>query len=269
MTTHPFVMTAAAGLLAAGVSARAAEDGAPMTTNEPPPGIARVIEDGGASLSYRFFAPEKIEPGRRYPLVLFLHGAGERGGDNVAQIKHGVRDLVRLAAEAGDPVFLIAPQCPAEKKWVEVDWSAKTHTMPAEPAAALRLARQAVDQAVRENPIDPARLYLTGLSMGGYGTWDGLQRWPGFFAAGIPICGGGDPNGAAVLAKTPVWVFHGDQDAAVPVVRSRNMVEALTAAGGHPKYTEYPGVGHDAWTATYRNPEVIRWLLAQRKKAAP
>src|SRR5207244_7702516 len=118
----------------------------------------------------------------------------------------------------------------------------------------------------KEFSIDPKRLYITGLSMGGYGTWDLISRHPELFAAAAPICGGGDEDQAEKIAKLPIWIFHGAKDQAVPVERSRNMVTALKKAGGEPKYTEYPDVGHDSWVRAYKDPELFAWLFAQKKK---
>jgi predicted peptidase len=128
------------------------------------------------------------------------------------------------------------------------------------------MALKLLDNLPKLFSVDPDRIYITGLSMGGYGTWDALQRKPDYFAAAIPICGGGDVNGAEKMKDVPIWAFHGDADGAVKVSRSRDMIEALKAAGGKPKYTEYPGGGHDSWTATYKNPEVMAWLFEQKRK---
>ena len=117
----------------------------------------------------------------------------------------------------------------------------------------------------KEYSIDPQRIYLTGLSMGGYGTWDLLARKPDLFAAGVPVCGGGDESTAGKIAKIPIRVFHGDKDNSVPVARSRTMVEALKKAGGHPKYTEYAGVGHNPWDKAYADPKLMNWLFKQKK----
>lgn len=220
----------------------------------------------GKSLNYRFLAPEKVESGKTYPLVIFLHGAGERGDDNTKQMVHGVADFVKPESRAKYPCFLIAPQCPTGKRWAEVDWSAAKHDMPPEPGETMALLLGLIDSLVKDLPIDKKRIYVTGLSMGGYGTWDILARRPDFFAAGMPICGGADEKTAPRIVKIPVWVFHGDKDTAVKVERSRNMVEALKKAGGMPKYTEYPGVGHNSWTQTYANPEVLQWLFGQKRE---
>lgn len=217
---------------------------------------------GGATLQYREYRADTKEA---IPLVIFLHGAGERGADNTVQVKHGVADLIRLSREKNQPIHLLAPQCPTGKKWCEVDWSAPTHATPDKPSESAGLLLEVVDQLVKDKAVDTSRIYLTGLSMGGYGTWDLLIRRPNFFAAGIPICGGGDETRAAEIKGIPLWVVHGDKDGAVPVARSRNMVAALKKAGGTPIYTEVAGGGHDVWTQTYRNPDVFDWLMKQKR----
>jgi predicted peptidase len=139
--------------------------------------------------------------------------------------------------------------------------------MTAEPGSQMKAALAALDDTIKKEQIDESRLYLTGLSMGGYGSWDLAARQPERFAAVVPICGGGDEKQAPKLAKLPIWVWHGDADQAVKVTRSRQMVEAIKAAGGSPKYTELPGVGHDSWTAAYNGPEnCLSWLFEQKKK---
>jgi predicted peptidase len=122
-----------------------------------------------------------------------------------------------------------------------------------------------LDAVTAGQPVDPARFYVTGISLGGYGTWFLLATMPERIAAAVPVCGGGDPARAAVFKEVPLWVFHGARDPAVPPAASRRMVEALRQAGGQPKFTEYPDLQHDSWTRTYRNPEVLAWLFAQRR----
>lgn len=216
----------------------------------------------GNVLRYRLLKPAGADaPQKKRPLLLFLHGAGERGSDNKAQLKHGKEMMLTAAGDYG--AFVLAPQCPKGKKWAEVDWSKRTHKMPKEPSQSMRLVMELIDKMQKEFRIDPDRLYVMGLSMGGYGTWDALQRWPDAFAAGVPICGGGDET-AADRIKAPVWAFHGDKDKAVPVSRSRNMIQAIKKAGGKPKYTEYPGVGHFAWVPAFKDPEMLKWLFSQK-----
>ena len=228
---------------------------------------ARVYKnEKGETLNYRLMVPKDYSPSgtEKYPLVLFLHGAGERGDDNSKQLVHGTKEFAKDENRQKFPCFVIAPQCPDGKKWSEVDWSADTHKQP-EESISLKLTRELMASLEKEFRIDTKRLYVTGLSMGGYGTWDLVSRTPDVFAAAIPVCGGGDETQAERLTKLPIWVFHGDKDTAVKPERSRRMVEAIKKAGGSPKYTEYPNVGHDSWSKTYSNPDVIAWLFAQRK----
>lgn len=221
-------------------------------------------EDGG-SLPYRLLAPMEVKPDEKYPLLLFLHGAGERGNDNKAQLLHVAGELAEPQLRQRYPAFVVVPQCPAEQKWVDINWSDDSHTMPKDPSAPMNLVIGLLDTLQGSLPVDKSRIYVVGLSMGGYGTWDLLQRMPERFAAGIPICGGGDPAYSAEVAKVPVWAFHGDRDTAVKPRRSREMVAAIRQAGGNPIYTEYPGVAHNSWTMTAQNRLVWDWLFAQRK----
>jgi predicted peptidase len=223
----------------------------------------------GDKLLYRLLKPKGYDPKQKYPLVVFLHGAGERGADNAVQLVHGMADFASDKIMESYPAFVIAPQCPESLQWVEVPWTLDEHQMPKEPSTPLRQTLELVAALPKEFSIDPARLYITGLSMGGFGVWDAIQRHPDLFAAAAPVCSGGDASLAKAIKEVPVWVFHGDADGVVKVRRSRDMIAALKAAGGAPKYTEYPGVGHDSWTATYRDPELYRWLFAQKRATEP
>lgn len=217
------------------------------------------------TLKYRLLKPIRNEPRQKVPLVIFLHGAGERGDDNTAQLVHGMQEFIAPQRREKYPCYVLAPQCPSDKKWVEVDWSAESHKLPEIPSVPLQLVRGLVQEMIETENVDKNRIYITGLSMGGYGTWDAIARYPELFAAAVPICGGGDPATVDRFSQLPIWCFHGDQDQAVSVERSRQMVQALKAAGGDPKYTGYAGVGHDSWTATYANPELYEWLFAKKK----
>jgi predicted peptidase len=227
-----------------------------------------VADDGRpVEFRYRLLRPEAPQPGVRHPVVLFLHGAGERGDDNEAQLKF----LPQWMSEAGNrrrhPCFLIAPQCRKDHAWAEIDWKLKRPLPLAErPTADLAAAVAALDAVLATEAADPARVFLTGISMGGYGTWDLACRSPERFAAALPICGGGDAAVAGRLVALPLWCFHGSDDPLVPAELSRAMVEAVVTAGGAPIYSELPGVGHDSWTAAYRNPAVLDWLFAQRRR---
>jgi predicted peptidase len=239
-------------------------------TESPPPDPykvfeARVYGEGDAKLPYRLLKPLNYDAKQKYPLVLLLHGAGERGAGNDLQLVHGGRNFIDEAFRKRHPAFIVAPQCPAEKKWVEVPWDAKSHKAPADPGPTMKAVFGLLESLQKEFSIDESRLYGVGLSMGGYGTWDILQRRPELLAAAVPICGGGDPAYAERFKTTPVWAFHGDADPAVPVSRSRDMIQALQAAGGRPIYTEYEGVEHDSWTRTFDNRLMWDWLFAQHK----
>jgi predicted peptidase len=226
----------------------------------------RVYKQDKASLPYRLMKPAGYkEDGKdSYPLVVFLHGAGERGSDNAKQLVHGVADFAKDENRKKYPCFLIAPQCPTGEVWVYGSLKNLSKKKPDVEAGDLVLAL--IESLQKEFRIDKKRLYLTGLSMGGYGTWELLCRKPDLFAAGMPICGGGDVKKADKLTKIPIWCFHGDKDRAVPVARSREMIKAIEKAGGKPKYNEYEGVEHDSWTQTYRDPKVHEWLFAQKKE---
>jgi predicted peptidase len=217
----------------------------------------------GSVLKYRLLKPLDANAEQAYPLVLFLHGAGERGDDNVRQVIHGGRNFSDETLRRRHPAYIVAPQCPTDKSWGR---SRRGDPAQAEANAQAPLVIELLDSLQKEFKIDASRIYGTGLSMGGFGTWDILRRKPELLAAAVPICGGGDPASAASFASTPIWVFHGDADNAVPVAQSRAMVEALREAGGRPIYTEYPGVGHDSWTQTYDNRLVWDWMFAQQKK---
>ena len=216
---------------------------------------------------FRYRIAEKASSdGSKIPLVIFLHGAGERGTNNQAQLVHGVGDLVRWMDQHEKGYRLIAGQVPFGKRWVEVNWGAKSHAMPENPSETMVLLLEMLDVQLADPTIDLKRIYVTGISMGGYGTWDLISRRPDVFAAALPICGGGDVAQAAKIAKIPLWTFHGSADGAVPVCRSRNMVSALWANGSNAHYREYPNAGHAVWIETYKDKRVLYWFFKQKKK---
>ena len=217
---------------------------------------------------WRLLKPDTIEPGKKYPVVLFLHGAGERGDDNKNQLKYFGETIASPENRKKFPCFVIAPQCRATQKWSDVSWGKKdSEPTTKEASDQAKVALGILDEVLKKYPADDKRIYLTGLSMGGYGSWDIACRYPEKFACVVPICGGGDESQAAKLVKLPIWCFHGDADPAVPVDRSRNMIAAIKKAGGEPKYTEYPGVGHNSWDKAYNDPDsAIPWMFEQAKK---
>ncbi len=252
---HIALLTAAMVLACAGGSGRAAEY------------EARTYADGaGRSLPYRLLLPDQYSPTAKYPLVLFFHGAGERGADNKAQLLHGTSLFLKSEHRRDFPCFVLAPQCPAGQQWVDMPWGTDSGVRPAEPSASMRLALEAVRAVAREYSIDTNRLYVTGLSMGGFATWDCVTRHPGLFAAAAPVCGGGDDKTVTPeAARVPVWAFHSDDDTVVKVKRTRDMIQAMRAAGGKPKYFEYFGLGHFSWGRAYGEPELLPWMFAQRR----
>ncbi len=262
------ITTAALAVLLPAASSSRAEDF--------PPSLKAEFEkrtftgSSGKELRYRLLKPQGYDPAgtASFPLVIFLHGIGERGVDNEAQLKHGVPEFAKPAVRQQHPCFVVAPQCPPKQLWALIDrkGSELIVNSPKDPTEPTGLVLELLDALPKEFRIDPKRVYLTGLSMGGFGTWDLLARQPDRFAAAIPICGGGLESAAPAFAKVPLWVFHGTLDPLVNPAHSRRMVEAVRKAGGRPGFTEYPGVRHDSWTMTYRNPDVIDWLFAQSKK---
>ena len=199
------------------------------------------------TLKYLLYLPKDYRQKPSWPLVLFLHGIGERGNDLQLVKKQGLPKL--LAAGMEFPFIVVSPQCPNDHWW--------------EPLELKTL----LDEVVEKYKVDRDRLYVSGLSMGGFGTWALAAYQPDRFAALAPICGGGEPLWAARFARVPTWVFHGAKDPAVPLERSRQMVEALKRAGGNVKFTVYPEAQHDCWTETYANPQLYQWLLAQKRSA--
>lgn len=223
--------------------------------------------ENGHSLSYRLLSPSKLVAGQKYPLVVFLHGAGERGNNNESQLQHCVRDFAKPENLEKFPCFVLAPQCEGPYRWCEVDWGdPKPHLTPKEPSVPMGLLLNLLAEFTKQPTVDLDRLYVTGLSMGGFGTWDIITRNPGMFAAAAPVCGGGDVSAAPSLAKLPIWVFHGGSDGVVKTVRSHLMIEALKAAGSKVvKYSEYPGVGHASWRNAFAEPDFFTWMFAQKR----
>jgi predicted esterase len=217
------------------------------------------------NLPYQLGTPDLPQSDKKYPLVVFLHGSGERGTQGHEQMKNGVFAFREAWIRAEHPHYLLVPQCPPGLRWggESKQWPDFFAEGPS-PVATQVFAL--IDKLRAEHPdIDPDRIYITGLSMGGFGTFDLIARRPDFFAAALPICGGGDPHTADRVKKIPIWAFHGALDDVVLPRCSRDMVAALRHVGGKIKYTEYSTRYHDAWDVTYYNPEVLRWLFEQRK----
>ncbi len=215
------------------------------------PKTLRTTVSRDVDLRYWLYLPGGYadDTAKKWPLMLFLHGAGERGDDLEKVKKHGPPKLI--AAGAHLPFIVVAPQCPADAWW--------EGTPQVIALAAL------LDDIQASHRVDPDRVYCTGISMGGYGTWRLACEFPGRFAAVVPICGGGRPFLARAMKDVPAWVFHGAKDPVVPLSESEKMVEALKRAGGTVEFTVYPEALHDSWTETYDNPAVFDWLLKHRR----
>ena len=202
------------------------------------------------------YVPADYDAEREWPLVVFLHGMGERGDDGHRQAEVGIGKAIRQHPERF-PCLVVMPQCS-----ISTTWSSSKNR---KGAPASKHIDAAIEHVMEKYNVNENRVSLTGLSMGGYGTFSygaaNIER----FSALMPICGGGNPNNAAALAKKPMWVFHGGADPVVNPDQSKRMVEAIREAGGDVQYTEYPGVGHNSWDSAYGTKEAIAWLLAQRR----
>ena len=222
--------------------------------------------DKGDTLNYRLLYPDS-DTLRKYPLVIFLHGSGERGNDNEAQLKWGVSNFATDHNMMLYPALVIAPQCPANMSWSNFsrEKSGTELHLQSTPTKPMQLVLGLVQQMIKTMPVDTNRIYITGLSMGGYGTFDAIERYPHLFAAAVPVCGGGDVSRAASIAHMPIWIFHGAEDPAVNPVLSLDMAQALTKTGAHPGFTQYPAVGHFSWIEAYSDQMMIEWLFKQHK----
>jgi len=215
----------------------------------------------GQTCPYAVYVPPDYAPDRPWPVILFLHGSGERGNDGFLQTEVGIGTAIRRNHRLV-PAIVVLPQCRPNEDWTG-------------PMA--QMALRCVEQTSREYRLDGDRVYLTGLSLGGQGVWHIAASLPDRFAAIVPICGFaeyGPDTGvadriAARLAHVPVWCFHGETDDRVPVAKAREMIAALRKTGGEPRYTEYKGADHSIWDRTYSDPELWKWLLAQRRGAHP
>ncbi len=231
--------------------------------------------NNGDTLLYRILFPVNYSKDQKYPVVLFLHGAGERGSDNELQMAHGAALFADSIARIKYLAFVVFPQCPEGETWagykINHGEDSATRRLYLEPGTSiqrpLELVKLFLDSLLNARQVDKKHIYIGGLSMGGFGTFDMLQRFPDFFAAAFPICGGGIPSDASKYAdKVALWVFHGAKDNVVDPDFSRNMVAALQAAGSNVKYTEYPEATHNSWDSAFAEPQLLSWLFSQSKK---
>lgn len=235
---------------------------------------SKIFTLNGDTLPYRIMYPVDFDAAKQYPLLLILHGSGERGSNNEAQLVHGSDLFADPENREKFPAIVIFPQCPSEDYWASVertlDEKGKRQfgfSGEFEPTHAMTLLISLLEE-FREKPwVDLDRLYVGGLSMGGMGTFELLALRPDWFAAAFPICGGGDPASVTKYAgKTPLWIFHGEVDDVVPVSNSIEMADAINKAGGNARLTIYPNVGHDSWTPAFKEPELLLWISEQKKQ---
>lgn len=236
------------GSSVSGAHARAQEQGSGLLT--------RTVKIGATSYDYQVYVPAKLRGQSKLPVILFLHGIGQRGEGGFVPAQGGANAMLRSYLEQV-PAIVLLPHCRKGLYWHDAEME--------------RMVMESLRQTVAEFGADEGRLYLTGVSMGGFGAWYMASKHPGKFAALVPICGGSPLVAvdrftpvARGVGKTPVWVFHGADDTIVPVSESRQMVAALKAAGGDVRYNEYAGVGHNVWLNVLAEPELMPWILAQR-----
>jgi predicted peptidase len=228
------------------------------------------------SINYRILYPAGYNLHKRYPVILFLHGAAQRGSDNERQLEYGSGFFADSVNRAKYPSFVIFPQCPESGFWAKLkreeipptdSLGGFTFISTGTPNKSLELVDKLIDSFSHNRHVNPKQIYIGGLSMGGMATFEMLWRKPHFFAAGFTICGGGDPQKVSTYAKNfPVWVFHGVSDPIVPVGNSRLMVNSLNAAGANVKYSEYAGVGHNSWPNAFAEPEFLEWVFTKKLK---
>ncbi|MBC7934307.1 MAG: dienelactone hydrolase family protein [Rhizobacter sp.] len=229
---------------------------------------------GTDTLPYRVLLPENYQPAKKYPVIFFLHGSGERGNDNEKQLQHGAKLFLTDSLRKNYPAIVIFPQCSEKSFWSNVAFKMDTVTKKrsfefsatAPPTVAMKLLLELTDKILKDFPVKKGQVYVMGLSMGGMGTFEIVNRKQGLYAAAIPICGGGDAATAGPLSKTNWWVFHGAKDDVVLPVYSDIMVAALKKGNALVKYTLYPDANHNSWDAAFAEPDLLHWLFNNKKK---
>ena len=229
----------------------------------------------GDTLDYRILFPENYDANKDYPLLLFLHGAGERGSDNEKQLTHGADLFLADENRKKFPAIVVFPQCPEDKYWIDISIRSQLggkgdpdfKESIKNPSEELALVNELVEELIQKEGIDKSRMYVMGLSMGGFGTFETLARWPEKYAAAVGICGGGNISLTKNYAdETAVWITHGAKDDVVPVVLSQRLYHALKEQGANVRYTEFPEANHNAWDPTFEIPELLPWLFSHSKK---
>lgn len=212
--------------------------------------LDKTIEYNGTATKYVVYVPKGYSAEKPHPTILFLHGSGEQGTDGQKQATVGLGNAIRKAEDKWNFIVVFPQKPPGRGGFTEHE----------------KLILDILEKTKKEYKVDESRLYITGLSMGGMGTWTLTCKHPTMFAAAAPICGGGNPADAAKIKDLPIWNFHGDKDTAVPIKRSQDMIDAVKAAGGNPKFTIYPGVGHNSWDKAYQEEKLHDWFLEHKRK---
>jgi predicted peptidase len=220
------------------------------------------ISSKGDTLNYRRLVSD-YDTTAQYPLVVFLHGAGECGDDNRAQLKWAVQSFASKRVMKNYRPVVIAPQLPCSEDWDNLDFQALASR--SEPSRYMKVVRELIDATIAAVPIDNQRIYITGVSMGGFGTFDAMLRYPDLFAAALPVCGAWDPSDAKEIAHIPLWIVQGANDPLIDPKWGHAMLTALTDLGSNPGFTQYPETGHFVWLAAYDDEMIIDWLFRQRK----
>lgn len=225
------------------------------------------ISVDGYKLNYRLLRPEAEKRGEKYPLVIFMHGAGERGDDNERQLVHGSQMFLNPVNREKYPAYVIFPQCPEDEFWA---YSKDNHPYlklikEDDPPSAYKAVKELIDNYLDASHIDHTRVYILGISMGGMATFDMVERFPEIFAAAIPICGAIDTARLSDIDDVKFRIYHGDDDDDVPVECSRKAYKALKKAGANVEYIEFPGCGHNCWNPAFNQPDFMEWLFKQKK----
>jgi len=224
-----------------------------------------IFQTENISMPYRLLKPAKIEEDKKYPLVLYFHGIGVRGDDNEKTLLNGVWHLAKDEFIEKYPAFVIVPQCPSDMRWTEYSSASEIQILSKEINIAMQTVLEIMQKVISDFSIDTNRIYVSGMSMGGFATWEIIMRFPDVFAAAVPVCGGGDTSFANQITHIPIWAFHGALDKIVPPLRSIEMVESINNVGGNAKISIFENVGHDVWLKAYEMPEMYEWLFNQKK----
>jgi len=232
----------------------------------------KVFVKNNDTLRYRILYPENMKKGKKYPLVLFLHGSGERGTDNIKQLVHGGDYFVEKRNRKKYPAIVVFPQCPPNVKWTNrAKQQDKSGTwvfdfpVKKEAPVPTKLTNNLVDELLQSNIVDTKKVYIMGISMGGMGTLEFLYRWPNKYTAGVVICGGHDQKLAKKYSHVPVWFFHGEKDDIVPPIYSKQIYQVLKGSNSNTQYTLFSNDNHNSWDSTFKQPKLLKWLFKQKK----